>query len=248
VLVSDPVMQKGIGSEIASRNICIGLIEDESATVVPFETYGKIELHLTEGLWNAWSQIGTNIEIHSSESMVSIQQNTTSGCINGIDIADNMLEQIGVRFVFSGDTLSDTAYRYRYRLYMTTNEGDEHEFGCASSIFDISAPTASPIEQAPFTAIKKWAENDNSDFVVYPNPANNRIKVEVKKESEIPNIKGGYSVSVTDMLGREMESSQITASNGSVEFNTSSWNDGIYFVRMVSADKGTSVVRIEIIH
>ena len=66
-------------------------------------------------------------------------------------------------------------------------------------------------------------------FVLYPNPAHNRAVLTLGKVSE------EAFIVVTDINGKEVHRADITDSR--VEFNVSTWSEGVYFVTLRDKDQ-----------
>jgi hypothetical protein len=62
--------------------------------------------------------------------------------------------------------------------------------------------------------------SDNSNSLVYPNPASSNINIEVKSSSQ-----DGY-IKIVDLAGREIETT--TLRNGKAQFNVSTYTNGMY--------------------
>ena len=69
---------------------------------------------------------------------------------------------------------------------------------------------------------------DLSKFKISPNPVISEFNV------ELPNSIESANVEVYDVLGKMIYSSQVSNFNSSI--NSSSWNNGIYLVRVISGD------------
>ena len=70
------------------------------------------------------------------------------------------------------------------------------------------------------------------NFSVYPNPVNDNLTVSIDKSS-IQNI----DVSIFDLTGRLVNSFQLLSIKGSVNINTTSWDNGIYSIKVQIGDK-----------
>ena len=79
---------------------------------------------------------------------------------------------------------------------------------------------------------------------VYPNPANTNLTVGYN----INNISSDACIKVLDISGRMLAQKNITNIQGSVEFNTASFRDGLYFVQLYSGNLIQSVTKIVITH
>jgi len=74
-------------------------------------------------------------------------------------------------------------------------------------------------------------------FSVYPNPMNSNLTI------KLPFITKNATVSMTDVLGKEIVSTNITAGS-EVSFNNDNLNPGIYFVKVVADGKILQTVKV----
>ncbi|WP_274475728.1 T9SS type A sorting domain-containing protein [Mangrovimonas aestuarii] len=72
-----------------------------------------------------------------------------------------------------------------------------------------------------------------SDFTISPNPVRNTLNL------ELPGNMDNTSVEIYDVLGKLVHS-QFLGSSSQAELNVSSWNKGVYIVRLMSNDKVTT--------
>lgn len=85
-------------------------------------------------------------------------------------------------------------------------------------------------------AADKWVENKS--WIVYPNPAQERITMEYNSESE-----GFVSYKIIDVNGREyysVEKALTRKGLNYIQFNTSGFPSGIYFLNIVNNSKSES--------
>lgn len=68
----------------------------------------------------------------------------------------------------------------------------------------------------------------NKDFTISPNPAKNRMNI------TLPNGMANASLTVFDLLGKKVYAGEISNLNSSI--NVSSWNSGVYLVKVTSND------------
>lgn len=68
----------------------------------------------------------------------------------------------------------------------------------------------------------------NKDFTISPNPAKNRMNI------TLPNGMANANVTVFDVLGKKVYTGEISNFGGSI--NVSSWNSGVYLVKVTSND------------
>ena len=69
----------------------------------------------------------------------------------------------------------------------------------------------------------------------FPNPANDRINVQLFGWSE-----GGVSVQVLDMAGRVIEEEQQAASN-TISLDVHTLRSGMYFLRILGAERSETI-------
>jgi len=85
-------------------------------------------------------------------------------------------------------------------------------------------------------------ENVNDDNItVYPNPAKEVLYIDFK------DISSGSTATITDILGRTIDTFNIDANNNVFEINVSSYSEGTYILRIAS-DKSNFVKRFIIKH
>lgn len=82
-------------------------------------------------------------------------------------------------------------------------------------------------------------ENDQKvNLSIYPNPANEKFTI------EIPSNQWNWKLSISNTLGQEVYSGDIHSSQDQVEINSSSFNSGIYSVKLISEDGKVSYKKI----
>ena len=79
---------------------------------------------------------------------------------------------------------------------------------------------------------------------VYPNPANTNLTIGYV----LNNISSDACIKVLDISGRVLSQKSITNIQGSVEFNTTSFRDGLYFIQLYSGNLIQSVTKVIINH
>ncbi|MBX3163212.1 MAG: T9SS type A sorting domain-containing protein [Bacteroidetes bacterium] len=77
----------------------------------------------------------------------------------------------------------------------------------------------------------KELKNESAGLRVYPNPVGSVLSV----ESPLSHKGGMIKISITDVLGKEILSKQLTISNGAAQINVSTLDKGIYFVKIGNA-------------
>jgi hypothetical protein len=75
-------------------------------------------------------------------------------------------------------------------------------------------------------------ENDYKNFIVYPNPAQNQITIELAE------FRNGATVEITNMLGQLM--AKTSARDKKVNVDVSGYKGGVYFVKVISGNKSFS--------
>lgn len=82
------------------------------------------------------------------------------------------------------------------------------------------------------TTLESFTLSANSfqtkDFSISPNPAKNRLNI------NLPNNMANASVAIYDLLGKKVYSGEISSLSSSI--NVSSWNSGVYLVKVTSND------------
>lgn len=81
---------------------------------------------------------------------------------------------------------------------------------------------------APTTGINN-IENNESDYIVFPNPVIDELNISVKNAGE------NLSVIISDQLGRKVIENTINQTN-EMRLNTATLNVGVYFVNIVSGN------------
>lgn len=81
-----------------------------------------------------------------------------------------------------------------------------------------------------------------SGFLFYPNPSDNKLTV------KYPAHKVDLQMEVYDLLGRLQHVDFLPANAENKLINTASWNEGLYFIRVVSSEKQLTAARILIKH
>lgn len=92
-----------------------------------------------------------------------------------------------------------------------------------------------------FTGAGERMEWDTG-FVAYPNPAKNEITLSFEAR------KGEGRLTVLDVFGRQIESRQILGNMVGLTLQTESWQNGIYFFRLIFDDESPSTRSIIISH
>ena len=82
------------------------------------------------------------------------------------------------------------------------------------------------------SSVNSYAQNNNK-IIISPNPASNQINIDYSLQDNI------NSITIKNMLGAVVYSSNVAISSGKVSINSSEFVDGIYFV--TSASNGTPV-------
>lgn len=81
-------------------------------------------------------------------------------------------------------------------------------------------PSATGIEKNSF----------QNQFIVYPNPVSGFLYIQLP-------LKENVKISVMDVIGRQIFSGQIEFSQNKIQLNTSNWNTGIYFLKIITGNQ-----------
>ncbi len=147
-------------------------------------------------------------------------------------------------------TLSETYTfpgSYRLPLSAITNSGNyagidltkEHtveDFDNLAVVVFVQNNNTKEVMQAAWTAqdfpvgVEETIKNKQSNFVIYPNPANTYFEV-VLENAKVAKVR------VLDINGREVTSADITPDNSRID--CSSFNNGLYFVEIEVNGKAT---------
>jgi hypothetical protein len=258
VIIVDPV-DPGFGQiplepQPQLRDICLELLPNEELEN-PFVTLqdfaGSIELLMTDRLWEAWDAAGfvqSNITIPDGQGpRVVMLENASIGCIRDLMIPaaiENEFEQLGVRFVFSGESLPEQPVNLTYRLSVnpaasTLNQlGDlAPSYNSSNAIFEIVVPNEAP--QLNLTSVKQVTPVQS--VKVYPNPVNNQLTIQqLDKTHTIEKLE------IFDIRGQLIYiNSNLLKGNNIID--TQDWSNGIYVVKIFSQE-GVQVVKVQINH
>jgi hypothetical protein len=80
------------------------------------------------------------------------------------------------------------------------------------------------------TTLTNLAENATFFAQVYPNPAQNQIRITTEP--------GKKMIRVFDIMGKEVKTQHI--SNGSAELDISAWSSGCYMIKVLNPNNGSS--------
>jgi hypothetical protein len=212
---------------------------------------GSIELLMTDRLWEAWDAAGfvqSNITIPDGQGpRVVMLENASIGCIRDLMIPaaiENEFEQLGVRFVFSGESLPEQPVNLTYRLSVnpaasTLNQlGDlAPSYNSSNAIFEIVVPNEAP--QLNLTSVKQVTPVQS--VKVYPNPVNNQLTIQqLDKTHTIEKLE------IFDIRGQLIYiNSNLLKGNNIID--TQDWSNGIYVVKIFSQE-GVQVVKVQINH
>jgi hypothetical protein len=92
-------------------------------------------------------------------------------------------------------------------------------------------------DNAASNMIKPTEESDVST-AIYPNPANNMLNVRVS-----PSLEGRLTIIVVDANGASLIAKTLGAGETTTQFNVASLPSGVYFVKIISANGGESVIK-----
>lgn len=120
-----------------------------------------------------------------------------------------------VKFLTKFETFTNPIVPYMYHCHLLHHEDD----GMMGSfiVIDSSALSVSDLENT-----------DHAAFQIYPNPATNNLIIESNNSSQI------ISVSVTDMIGRQVYKAPISGVQCLIDI--SKWSRGVYAVSIINKD------------
>jgi hypothetical protein len=104
-------------------------------------------------------------------------------------------------------------------------------------LYDAVYCDESPVNET--CGIASLAELELPDFILYPNPASNDVRIELSKES-------AYSVAVLDLSGRRLFHHDFSQS--SVQIDITGLSAGNYIVQVVDTQNGTAQAQKLIVH
>lgn len=126
----------------------------------------------------------------------------------------------------SGETISRTAYTYLYKLNSGPNlwypkSPDQLKYGFSIHVkkdADVSVP---------------FIEKDN--FILFPNPSKNNIKVQSQEAVPIQKIQ------IFDVSGRLVHDVSYTNTNIEIELDISNFRTGMYYAKILSSSKSVTI-------
>jgi hypothetical protein len=142
---------------------------------------------------------------------------------SGATAIDNIDGNITAKIIKTGTVNTATIGVYTINYIATDNWGNT---GIATRTVRVVANTA-----------VKEAELLNASITVYPSPATNEITVSASGIQTLP-----VSISIIDLIGRQVMSRQVKQGNFSATFDISTLQNGIYFC-VLSNDKGSRTVK-----
>lgn len=79
-------------------------------------------------------------------------------------------------------------------------------------------------------------------FSVYPNPALNELNISFQLPKEFDNAQ----IQITDLMGRTVENVNITSNSGIITFQTKNWTNGVYALKISTADGWNKTLKVVI--
>ncbi|HYG51232.1 MAG TPA: T9SS type A sorting domain-containing protein [Flavobacteriales bacterium] len=143
-----------------------------------------------------------------------------------VDITDSIyIESFGISY----ENPRPTEIQYHYMA-----------LGQDVPVLQVNATTTGTVSQFIYKDVPHTfpgvKENTQPSFIIFPNPASNNVTIRCETLIE--------QLDVCDLSGRTVYTSTIDANNAIIPVN-SSWDKGIYFVRLVT-DKGISTEKLVI--
>tara|TARA_B100000780_G_C21124543_1_gene455897 strand:+ start:110 stop:2458 length:2349 start_codon:yes stop_codon:yes gene_type:complete len=88
------------------------------------------------------------------------------------------------------------------------------------------------------------ASNEQDEFVVYPNPANNLVKIQLSAQKS-----NQASINIFDVFGKQVlsKTTALTSGKNIIEFDTQDWTSGVYLI-VVDSETTTSTKKLVISH
>jgi len=209
--------------------LCVDL--DDIGLPADFRNYGRIEVGVTNGLWNNWVSSGMNQENMTVISPTLFELTDVHGCIEDILVYPESNEQIGLRFVYDGNaTLPSVEENYEYILSATYGEAARG----TNSVFQARVPTQSPlnVQNKRSVDIEKIDQKD-LELIVYPNPAKDQFLISVS----LP-LLSAYTISITDAFGKQIEVIEGTNATKYFSHKVDMKNNraGIYYIILQNGD------------
>jgi hypothetical protein len=209
--------------------LCVDL--DDIGLPTDFRAYGRIEVGVTNGLWNNWVSSGMNEENMTVITPTLFELTDVHGCIEDILVLPGSNEQIGLRFVYDGNaTLPSIEENYEYVLSATYGESTRG----TNSVFQARVPIQSPLNlQNKRSTFAEKMEQEDLELIVYPNPA----KEEFLMSASLPE-QSHYTITLTDAFGRLLEEINTvnTTKYFSHKFDMTAKRDGIYYITLKSGE------------
>ena len=139
----------------------------------------------------------------------------------------------------SNNAVYNDCHLYDINSHQWINQNSLPSFGrkgCMAFTFNNNFYLAAGIDVSNTRLIETWKastinaikESDNSDFVIYPNPANTIMNLEFGIKNGMQATK--YMVRVTNIIGEEIKSLRLKIVPGKTEIDISNLDNGIYFL------------------
>jgi hypothetical protein len=209
--------------------LCVDL--DDIGLPTDFRAYGRIEVGVTNGLWNNWVSSGMNEENMTVITPTLFELTDVHGCIEDILVLPGSNEQIGLRFVYDGNaTLPSIEENYEYVLSATYGESTRG----TNSVFQARVPIQSPLNlQNKRSTFAEKMEQEDLELIVYPNPAKDQFLISVS----LP-LLSEYTITITDAFGKQIE--VIEGTNATKYFShkveMKGNRAGVYHINLQSGD------------
>ncbi len=209
--------------------LCVDL--DDIGLPTDFRAYGRIEVGVTNGLWNNWISSGMNEENMTVITPTLFELTDVHGCIEDILVLPGSNEQIGLRFVYDGNaTLPSIEENYEYVLSATYGESTRG----TNSVFQARVPIQSPLNLLnKRSTFAEKMEQEDLELIVYPNPAKDQFLISVS----LP-LLSEYTITITDAFGKQIE--VIEGTNATKYFShkveMKGNRAGVYHINLQSGD------------
>ena len=209
-------------------NLCINLIDNGYTTT--FADYGDIYVGITNELWASWVTNGATAVTNATvaEPGLFLATSGTRVCINDIDVAPGSVEQIGVRFLYDGNSqLPSVAERYYYELEEI--DRSENPQPTSKTVYITDVPTSSPVNLQTKRTLPVQELLSSLTLEVYPNPARNLAVIGIQADKD-----QYYTLEIVDINGRVVFSEYALANSSytSMPINIENYRSGLYMAKL----------------
>ncbi|MCY7410483.1 MAG: T9SS type A sorting domain-containing protein, partial [Chitinophagales bacterium] len=83
----------------------------------------------------------------------------------------------------------------------------------------------------------------NNQLLIYPNPATNKVVVEIKNSNNAAELK----LMITDVFGKILQTENINHENLKTTINTSAFTSGIYFFKLLSGNQQFDIKKLVVV-